>query len=207
MPCSHITRLINRDPVWFQIFVRRFMHMLVESAMFFNFGEGSTWNLFSPDKTACIAFHGMMRGLIVECSFDPTYNLLVYISQESRFCWLVEPTMAFVWSYAYSAEQDAWNLVLVCNLSNGMPVWGVGRLRVKRIEWFCLQFTMLRPYELPEKAPFALQLGLPESRLRAFVLWCDSQDYSDSDADSDSTIPDDYFDIGIVPEELKTLHE
>ena len=95
---------------------------------------------------------------------------------------------------------DTWNVAIVCNLGEGhLPVWGVARLRVKRTAWFCQQFTMLRPYALPENAAPALQHGPPKTRLRAFLTWCEFQDNVDSDSSS-ATLPDDYFELGIEPE-------
>lgn len=200
MPCSALTRILKIDPIWFQIFLQRFTLINEDFNILEQNPGDADWDIFLNSCKHCIALQGMMPGLIVECSFDPSYNLMVYISAERRFFWLVHETKAFIWSYTYERDMDAWNVVIVCNLSEGhLPVWAVARLRVKRAAWFCQQFTILRPYALPENAAPALQHGPPETRLRAFLTWCEFQDNVDSDSSS-ATLPDDYFELGIEPE-------
>jgi len=200
MPCSALTRILKIDPIWFRIFLRR-LNLIHEDFNIFaqNLGDAH-WDMFSNSCKHYIALQGMMPGLIVECSFDPSYHLLGYISEEHRFFWIVQETKGFIWSNRYERDTDTWNVVIVCNISEeNLPVWAVARLRVRRAAWFCQQFTMLRPYALPEDAAPALQHGPREKRLRAFLTWCKFQDNVDSDSSS-ATLPDDSFALGIEPE-------
>lgn len=209
MPCSHIVRSIAKDAVWTRVFIQKLRKISLDFPPTRDAGGNLTWEEYCKDTAPVSGAHGIMTGLIVQCAFDSHHLVLVFISAESRFQWLSAPTLGFVWSHSYHATTDTWDVVLVCNLSAGTPLWGVARLRVRRVEWFCQQFSSFRPYEMPENAPHALQAGTTEDRLRAFLTWCefqlsytDGSDSSSSCSSCTSTVPGDYFDLGFVPYEL-----